>query len=675
MPDELLSGQISFAGLGSGTDFQTMIDKLIEIEGNHKTQLENWKLTWEYKNEAIQHINTAMLDLRTTLTGMDSMNSFLTKSVNSTNESVLSATANADAEVATHNIELKQLAKNAIIVGTTGYADKKAALVGASSEDFTYTYAGTDYTVTAAAGTTLEGLVSLINSDPENPGVRASLVNNGDEYFLQLRGLDLGSNATLSFNGAASTMTDAGFDDAADFETTQINQDALFKADGWPTGSNAWIHADSNTVSDVIEGITLNFKSLGSYPPTNVQISVGTDTEGVKENIRTFVDKVNEVRTMMQQLTEFDEVEEAGSIMTGNYAFQLVDSQLKQATAGLAEGFLHYEKGPPATGDFYSSLSQVGIMTDAEKGSATEGLLVIDEAELDAALRENVDAVAALFSADGIGDQRVDSGNFSHYSHINAVTKPGSYDVNYEVSGGAITSATIDGYAAMVDNSEGTITAKEGPARGLVVKINDFPNDSTGSGKVQVKQGKTGQMADLLRDLTSTESGPMHILEQNYEDIIQNIEKKIDYEEVRLERMSRDLRNKYARLEATLGQYDQLSSSLSSQIGQLSNDQYAQRTEFHQCRRQRKPTFRRKSPPPRKVSSCSCCTTGRSSFCARLRKRFRRRITPRKASLSPKRSTSSPSSTAASTPRKAVRSRRICTTSTSIAIPVCCWRT
>lgn len=570
MADDLLSGQISFTGLGSGTDFQTMIEKLIEIEGTHKRKLESWKEEWELKNEAIQQINSSMLELRTTLSGMDSMNSFLTKNVASTNEGVLTATADADAEVATHTVQINQLAKNAIIVSQAGYEKKTTKITGSSSEQFSYTYAGTDHTLDVAAGTTIEGLVNLINSDPENPGVRASLVNDGSSYHLQIRGLDLGSNATLSFNAAGSTMTDPGFDDASDFETTQVNQNALFKVDGWPTGSDAWIQADSNTVSDVIEGITLNFKSTGDSPPTEVQISVATDVEGVRENIQTFVDKVNEVRSLMIGLTKFDDVQQQGSIMTGNYAFQLVDSQLKQASAGRGKGFIHYDEGPPPTGDVFSSLSQLGIMTDAEKGSATEGLLVIDEEKLTEALTKDIDAVAALFAADSVGDQKVDSGNFSYYSHLNSVTEPGTYDVKYTVSGGAITSATIGGHTAKVDNTEGTITAMDGPAKGLVVKINDFPNDSSGSGEIQIKQGKTGEMADLLKQLTSQESGPMHILEQNYDDIIQNIEKKIDYESVRLDRMSRDLRNRFARLEATLGQYDQLSTSLSSQVSQLS---------------------------------------------------------------------------------------------------------
>lgn len=569
MADDLLSGQINFTGLGSGTDFQTMIDKLIEIEGTHKRKLENWKQEWELKNEAITHINSAMLELRTTLSSMDTMNSFLTKNVASTNEGVLTASADADAEVATHSVQIKQLAKNAIIVSKTGYANKDDKVVGSSSEQFAYSYAGEEYALDVAAGTTLEGLVNLINSDPDNPGVRASLVSDGSNYHLQIRGLDLGSNASLSFNAAASTMTDPGFDDASDFETTQVNQNAMFKVDGWPSASDAWIQTDSNTVSDVIEGITLNFKSTGDSPPTEVQISVATDLEGVSENVHTFVEKVNEVRSMMMELTKFDDVEQRGSIMTGNYAFQLVDSQLKQASAGLAKGFIHYDEGPPPTGDFYSTLSQVGILTDAEKGSATEGLLVIDEELLADTLASNVDAVAALFAADSIGDQKVDSGNFSYYSHL-LVTEPGAYDVKYEVSGGAITSASIAGSTAKVDNSAGTITAMDGPAKGLVIKINDFPNDSSGSGVIQIKQGKTGELANLLKQLTSQESGPMHILEDNYDDIIQSIDKKIDYETVRLDRMARDLRNRFARLEATLGQYDQINTSLASQIGQLS---------------------------------------------------------------------------------------------------------
>ena len=51
--DYLTSGQIYFTGLGSGTDFDTMITKLVELEGYRKTRLENTKSDYEKKIEAV----------------------------------------------------------------------------------------------------------------------------------------------------------------------------------------------------------------------------------------------------------------------------------------------------------------------------------------------------------------------------------------------------------------------------------------------------------------------------------------------------------------------------------------------------------------------------------------------------------------------------------------------
>lgn len=565
------SGAITFTGLGSGTDFQTMITKLVEVESFHKKQMINWRTDWENKIEGLQQINTAMLDLRTTLQSMDTPSEFLTKQVSSNDEAVLTAVADATAESATHTVQVQQLATNAIIVANTGFSAKNAVVSSAAgSAVFAYSYKGVDVSVTIATGTTLEGMVNSINSDPNNQGVRASLAYDGASYYLQLRGLDLGSNADLSFNAGLTTMSNAAFNGAGDFTTTQLNRDALIKVNGWPTASNAWIQSASNSITTAIPGLTLNLKSLGTSPPTTVTLSVETDLDAVKENVRTFVDQVNALRTVVRELTKFDELQKKGSILTGNYAVQLVDSQLKTAVAGLGKGFLYYEAGPPPTGDKIAALSHVGILTDASEGSTTQGQLILDEARLDEVLKSNPDGVAELFGADYLGGQKVDSGNFSYLSSIDTITKAGAYDVEYTVSGGAITSATIDGVAATINNTDGTITAASGDAKGIVVKINDFPANSTGSGVVRLKQGKAGEISDLLKNLTSDTSGPLNILEDNYTDIIDNIEKKIDYEESRLLRMESDLRNKFARLEALLGQYDQLSQSFQSQSKQLS---------------------------------------------------------------------------------------------------------
>lgn len=561
---ELLSGKISFTGLGSGTDFQTMVDKLIEVESTHKKQLELWKKSWELKIEALKELNNSIVSLRTTLQGLDTMNKFLSKEAVSSNTTVLTATADSTAEAATHSIEVDRLARNSIWVSGIGLDSKKSS-VTASNATFTYTYQkpgkSTPSTVNLdiSAGDSLETLVNRINTDPDNPGVRADIISNGDKFFLQVRGLDLGSKADL-------TIDTATFGNLGAFSETQANQDARFKVNGWPSDPNEWIRSSSNTVTDAITGLSLSLKEVGTS-----LITVNVDTERIVQNVQTIVDKINEVRTLFIAATNFDEVKEKGSIMTGNYAVQLVDSNLKRAVAGKAQGFEYYDS-VTQTGDLITSLAQLGIKTDAEQGSATRGLLVVDEDLLRDALRINPQKVAEFFSAQNLGDQSVKSGSFRYYSSVEGITKPGVYDVSYTVSGGAITKASIGGYAAKVDNDTGEVTALEGPAKGIVFLVLDKSVDGTFGGDVRIKQGKTRELADLLKDYSSSQTGPMRIVEDNYEDIIKNIDKKIDYEETRLSKRANVLRLKFARLEALLGQYDQLNTSLGNQIKQLDNN-------------------------------------------------------------------------------------------------------
>lgn len=572
MSTDVNVGSITFTGLGGGTDFDSMVTKLIEVESYHKKQMQAWKSEWETKIEALKEINTAMLSLKSTLEKMDTMSEFLNKGVASSDASVLTASADATAESGSHSIVVNQLATNAVITNTTGLASKAEKVnTTTSSQIFAYTYKGKDYEVSVGAGASLEQLVNAINSDPANAGVRASIITDGSQYYLQMRGLELGSAASLSFNTAKSTMTHPAFDEGSDFTLTQAAQNSQIKVDGWPTASDAWIESNSNTITDVVQGLTFNLKSLGNNPPAAVTISVDTDYDAVKENISTFVENVNSLRTLVKSLTKYDKTLNRASVMTGNYAVQLVDSRLKQVTAEIGQGFLRYSPGPPPSGDKLSSLSQIGILTDADEGSLTQGLLVIDDEILDDILRRETTAVAELFAASNIGGEKVNNGNFSYYSSVAGVTKAGVYDVKYTVSGGAISNAFINGKAANVDNEKGTITSMDGDSRGIVIQINDFPADSTGRGVVRIKQGKAGELAAVLKDMTNSETGALNILEDNYTDIIKSIDKKISYEEQRLALMETNMRLKFARLEALLGEYENLSTSMKSQISQLSS--------------------------------------------------------------------------------------------------------
>ncbi|MEF2144938.1 MAG: flagellar filament capping protein FliD [Desulfovibrionaceae bacterium] len=576
------SGQVNFAGLGNGTDFNKLIDGLVKVEQTRVTRLENWKQEWQDKVDAFKELNTKMLALKSSLDGMDTLNEFLVKSVASTSTEELTATADSSAQEATHSVIINQLAQNAVLTNQNGYLATNEVIASGAGTVFEYSYQGTAHSLSIPAGTTLDGLVNLINNDPDKGNVKASLISDGSEVFLQLRGMDLGSSSTLTIN-AATTVP--GFS-SADWDVTQANQNAQVRIDGWPVGD--WISVPSNTIKNVVEGLTLNLK--GAAPGETITLTVDTDQEAVKENVRTFVKQVNEVRSYILSLTKYDKVKEEGSLLTGNYGVDIISQKLKNAAAERGVGFFFYDlTGAAPSGDKYSSLSQLGILTDADDSSPTNGLLVLDEEKLTEALKDDTDAVAKLFAVKNEGAV-YNTNDFVYKSFIEGITKPGAYNVKYTVDGsGNITSAFINGHAASIDNTThqimglsnkvlvGDRLVEQNNEAGIVLEVlnlaaGTYPASGTNDDdypKILLKQGKTGEMSDLLKDLTNENTGPLHILEDNYEDIMDMIDKKIEYEENRITKMERTMRLKFARLDALLGDYSGKTAQLNAQIAQL----------------------------------------------------------------------------------------------------------
>jgi len=553
--DYLTSGQIHFTGLGSGTDFDTMINKLVEIESQHITRLQTWKQSWQDKITAFQELNTAMLNLESTLKGMDSLQEFFIKTTDTTDSTILTASASSSAQVGTHSIEINQLAQNHVLVSKNSFASEDTIINNTGGDEtLTYTYNGENVTLTIPDGTSLSTLVNLINNDPNNPGIRASILKKSDNtYHLQLKGLDLGSNYSITITGGPSSFdSDASSSiDNSDFFETQSAQNSQIKVDGFPS-DGTWIERSSNTLDDVITGLTLNLKDTGT-----VQLTVSNDTSAIKEQIVTFVDQVNSILSIIREQTKVDNSTGEGSLLTGNYGLQIIQQKIKDILSSKGIGF-------DRNSDTYTVLASIGITTDANESSPTLGQLLLDESKLDEALSNDPQAVAEIFSADYVPTSS--SSDFRYYSHISGITQGGVYTVSYTVSGGVITSATIDGKTASISNN--ILTATEGDAKGLAIQVDNL-TDGTYSGTLRLKYGKILELRDSLDELTDSDTGPLNVLEDNYNEIIEDIDEKIAWEQKRIERYERDLRDRFARLEELLGYYNQLDTQLSSQIKSL----------------------------------------------------------------------------------------------------------
>ncbi len=122
----------------------------------------------------------------------------------------------------------------------------------------------------------------------------------------------------------------------------------------------------------------------------------------------------------------------------------------------------------------------------------------------------------------------------------------------------------------------GTATIKAlqyNDADGTVLDIYNLAPDSTMEGTFSLRQGKVNELLDMLGGTEGIlgSSGTLAILENNYDDIIANIEDKITKEDERLQKWLRTTKLRFSRLETTLSNYQNLQASIESQIKQLNS--------------------------------------------------------------------------------------------------------
>ncbi|MGQ9688655.1 MAG: flagellar filament capping protein FliD [Desulfobaccales bacterium] len=556
---------VTFTGLGSSLDSTSIIDQLVEVESRQIKRLEAWKEEWSAKIAALQELNTKLTALRTTTAAMDTLAKFTAKSASVSDAKVLNATAGSTAVPGIHQILVNQLAQTEVEVHDGLPAADTVVNSSGSSRVFAFSYAGgASVSISVADGTTLTQLAQLINNSGANPGVTATVLDMGegyttDRYRLMLTGNDTGSSQTIVIDDGLTTLDGSGgtvnFTSTA-FTETQTAANAQVRLDGYPP--SGWIERADNTISDLLTGVTL---SLLSTSAGAVQVTVTNDTSAMQEEVMDLVAAYNEAVAYIKEQTAYDAATGKAGVLFGNYAVQMIKGPLANIATGNAPGF----KDPQ---DPYLNLAQIGITTDVDETSKTFGQLRVDQAALAAAFSNDPQGVAALLSAYFVGVSDDAAGNLTYYSSLPGITQPGSYNVEATVAGGVLVSGTINGHAATVEGD--TLTGASGyPEYGLAVRVN--LTNGTHTGTVRLKLGVTGEFTAKLDDLLSYTSGPVHILIDNYQDIITNIDKKIELEQRRVDSYRQRLVEQFSRLEAVLAELNDQANYLSSQIQKLNN--------------------------------------------------------------------------------------------------------
>ncbi len=223
------------------------------------------------------------------------------------------------------------------------------------------------------AADTLDSVIAAINASDAT--VTASYDTTTDT--IRVVSDALGSR-TIAFESGTSNFLDVVNLTTA---TQTAGNDAQFTVDGGPVQTR-----NSNTVADVITGVTVNLRSEGTST-----ITVETDRDAIVEGVRGFITAFNEALTVIHDQTARDATLENDSSIT------MLSSQLQYLIFSNVEGL----------GGLFSNAVQIGINTGSTFDSQAVAQFELDEeAFLDALTKspENVEQLLANSEGTGIAD-------------------------------------------------------------------------------------------------------------------------------------------------------------------------------------------------------------------------------------------------------------------------------
>jgi flagellar hook-associated protein 2 len=422
----------------------------MSIEQQPLLKLAKQEASFNAKLSAIGSLKGALAAFQTSVQGLSDIKKFQAFKVSAADSAVVSATTSSSATPGSYALEVTQLAQaqklasvgqasSTAVIGTGVITFDFGTISGGTFDNTTGKYTGASFTsngggsktVTIGSGdTSLAGIRDAINK--AGIGVTASIVNDGgaSPYRLVISETSTGktNSMKISVAGDAALQSLLNHDPAsapsgqALTETTAA-RNAEFKIDGIA------ISKTTNTVTDAIEGVTLNLAKTNSGSPTT--ISVTRDTGSVSTAVNQFITSYNQINATIKQLSAFDANTKTASVLTGDATLRNIQTQVRGVLTSAIDG---------AAGAF-TRLSDIGVSLQKD------GTLALDNSKLQKAMDSNFSGIAGLFAAAGKASDSLVS-----VAESSAKTSAGAYALNITrlatqggTTGQAATGLTITG--------------------------------------------------------------------------------------------------------------------------------------------------------------------------------------------------------------------------------------
>ena len=383
---------------------------------------------------------------------------------------------------------------------------------------FTITSGGQTAQVTVNAGDDLNTIATNINLAASGTNIVASVVNNQ----LQIQGN--GNNPVSFTNVSGTALATLGFAQSGAINQGTAPQAAMLTVDGVPG-----ISRPTNSISDVLSGVTLNLSQASANSQVTVQIA--PDIQGASTAINSFVTAYNNWETFVQQneATSSGGGAAAGAVLFGDATLREASLQIDNAITQTITG---------------TSLAAFGISLN----SANQ--LQIDSTTLSNTMSSSFSTVANFFQSSvttSSGD--LQAGNTAQ-SNFN-----GTFTLGVTATGGNITALSLNGGSAAgaftfngnsINGVPGspyaglyftfgpqsalaeqiTVTASQGMANSVFNSTTEYGDPNVGTvqnlivGKQNQDQTYTGQYNNLINEANNY----TNFLLQQYSELTTNIQ-------------------------------------------------------------------------------------------------------------------------------------------------------
>jgi len=350
---------ITAPGIGSGLDVNSIITQLMALERRPLDALDSRKSQVNSQISAYGKLKSALATLQSAMSKLASADKFQIFRSASANEAVLTATAGPGAAAGTIDVLVTRLAarhklaSNALASSTSAVGTGTLAIaVGGESFEVS----------TAAGNDTLAALRDAINSAPDNTGVTATILSGVDGARLILTAKESGTANALTLSGSLAAALGATEVAAA--------SDAILKVDGFDVVS------ESNQVTGVVAGVTLNLKAVSPDPLVATTITFDRDDEAIQKSVQEFADAFNALRDTIAGLRKKE--------LSGDFSLTSIENSLVGVLGNGAE----------LPGAAFSYLAEIGVSLDKN------GKLQVDATRLANSMNVDFSGVTKLF-ADG----------------------------------------------------------------------------------------------------------------------------------------------------------------------------------------------------------------------------------------------------------------------------------